>query len=185
VGRGSPADGTLNDGGSLGAIGRLRAVVARLGELEDGGGEAGRWFAARVAIYDVAGGRIAADVAFGLAPGPGCEGWWRIEARSRRDALLCEIARRFYVDEPSERRQAELIARRLARFHSGARLWRTGAIEELLHYVTAIGLATSARTVQRALAAGRLCQTLPAFSGTPVGLSRRHESPTKTAAADF
>jgi hypothetical protein len=168
------------DGGSVGAIARLRAVVARLGELEDGGGEAGRWFAEQLGVYDAAGGQITADVAFGVAPAPGQEGWWTLEARSKRDALLCELAARFYSGEPSARHRSDKISKRLRQFAAGARLWRPGTLEELLHYVTAIGLPTSARTVRRALRAGQL---LPAIDGPGGGVIQRHAE-TQTTAAD-
>lgn len=165
--------------GSLVAIGRLRAVVARLAELEDGGGEAGRWFAERLGVYDAARGRVTADLAFGLAPAPGQEGWWTLEARSKRDALLCELGARFYSGEPSERCRADKIAKRLGQFASGARLWRPGTIEELLFYIIAIGLPTSGRTVRRALRAGRL---LPAVVGPAGGLIQGDAAPQTTAA---
>src|ERR1700730_3900841 len=41
----------VRDGGSLVAIGRLRAVVAQLAELEDGGDAACQWFAERLGGY--------------------------------------------------------------------------------------------------------------------------------------
>jgi hypothetical protein len=161
---------------ALAALGRLRRLADRLLEHEDG--DAG-WFAAALMVYEAgAGDGVTLDRAFGLAPTPGQEGWWTSEARTRRDALLCEIAARFYVDEPSQRRQAEKIAQRLARFHSGARLWRPGTIEELLQYLR----PTSARTVRRALAAG---QPLPTFAGPEGGVPQRDvDAETQTAAAD-
>jgi hypothetical protein len=175
----------VGDGGSLVAIGRLRAVVARLAELEDGGGAAFQWFAERLAVCDIAGGRTTADVAFGLAPTPGHEGWWTSEKRTRRDALLCEIATRFYANEPSERCRADNIASRIARFASGARLWRPGTIEELLVYIMRTGPAPPARTIQRALAAGRRCQMLPAVAGTDSGVAQSDDQyATQTADAD-
>jgi hypothetical protein len=158
----------------------LRRLADRL--LEDEDGDAG-WFKAALMVYEAgAGDGVTLDRAFGVAPTPGHEGWWTSEARTRRDALLCEIAARFYAGEPSERRQAEKIAQRLARFHSGARLLRPGKIEELLHYVVAIGLPTSARTVRRALAAG---QPLPTVGGPEGGVPQRDvDVETQTAAAD-
>jgi hypothetical protein len=159
---------------ALVALGRLRRLADRLLEHEDG--DAG-WFKAALMVYEAgAGDGVTLDRAFGLAPTPGHEGWWTSEARTRRDALLCEIAARFYADEPSERRQAEKIAQRLARFHSGARLWRPGTIEELLHYLR----PTSARTVRRTLAAG---QPLPTVAGPEGGVPQR-DVEAKAAAAD-
>lgn len=161
-------------GESLAAIGRLRRLADALLKQKD---EDAAWFKAALMVYEAgAGDGVTLCRAFGLAPTPGQEGWWTSQAGTRRDALLCEIASRFYADEPSERRQAERIAQRLARFHSGARLWRPGTIEELLHYL----LPTSARTVRRALAAGR---PLPAVAGPQGGVSQR-DAQTQTAAAD-
>jgi hypothetical protein len=152
----------------------LRRFADRLLEHED---EDAGWFKAALMVYEAgAGDGVTLCRAFGLAPTPGQEGWWTREARTRRDALLCEIANRFYLDEPSERRKAEKIAQRLARFHSGARLWRPGTIEELLHYL----LPTSGRTVRRALAAGR---QLPAVVGPQGGVPQR-DVETEAAAAD-
>jgi hypothetical protein len=171
----------LSPSPALDALGRLRRLADRLLEHED---EDAAWFKAAMLAYEAgAGDGVTLCAAFGLAPLPGQVRWWTREARTRRDSLIRELARRFYRDEPSERRQADKIARRLARFASGARLWRPGTLEELLHYVVRLGLPTSARTVQRALAAGRLCQNLPAIAGTEAGVSQRHEPSTQTTAA--
>lgn len=164
---------------ALVALGRLRRLADRLLEHED---EDAAWFKAALMVYEAgAGEEVTLDRALGLAPTPGQEGWWTIEARTRRDALLREIARRFYAGELSERRGAAKIASPLGQFAGGARLWRPGTIEELLHYVVAIGLPTSERTVRRALAAGRL---LPAVAGPQSGASPP-DAETQTAAADY
>jgi hypothetical protein len=160
---------------ALVALDRLRRLADRLLEHED---EDAAWFKATLMIYEA--GEVTLDRALGLAPTPRQEGWWTVEARTRRDALLCEIASRFYAGELSERCRAAKIASRLGQFASGARLWRPGTIEELLHYVVAIGLPTSARTVRRALAAGRL---LGAVDGPQGGASQLDAEP-QTAAAD-
>jgi hypothetical protein len=160
------------------ALGRLRRLADRLLELDD---EDATWFKAAVMVYEAgAGDGVTLCSAFELKPTPGQEGFWTIEARARRDALLCEIAARFYADEPSESSRADKIESRLGQFAAGARLWRPGTLEELLHYVTAIGLPTSARTVRRALAAGR---RLPAIDGPDGAVIQRHAE-TQRATAD-
>jgi hypothetical protein len=91
--------------------------------------------------------------------------------RARRDDLLREMARRFYRDS---RRQAADIASRLTRFTAGARLWRPGSVEELCHLLTKDGPAPSARTIARALAAGRPCQMQPPVAVTGPGVFPTH-----------
>jgi len=169
-------------GESLAAIGRLRRLADALLKQKD---EDAAWFKAALMVYEAGDGDgVTLCRAFGLAPTPGRDGWRSSEARSKRDALLCEIARRFYTDEPSERCRAAKIASRLNQFAAGARLWRPGRIEELLFYVIAIGRPPSSRTVQRALATGRLCQTLAGVAGTAGGVIQRHETSPPRAAAD-
>jgi hypothetical protein len=113
---------------------------------------------------------LSLDKAMRLVPGDGGEKWWRTEDRKRRDMLLCGIARDFYSDEPSEWRQAELIADRLARFKTNVwpryRTWKrlpdryAGKIEERLFLVLKCdrddrgmirGNARGAKTIRRAL----------------------------------
>jgi len=160
-------------GESLAAIGRLRRLADALLKQKD---EDAAWFKAALMVYEAGDGDgVTLCRAFGLAPTPGRDGWRSSEARSKRDALLCEIVRRFYPDEASERCCAAKIASRLRQFAAGARLWRPGRLEELLHYVIAIGLPTSSRTVQRALATGRLCQALPRVAGTDAEVSKAHD----------
>jgi hypothetical protein len=152
---------------SLDNIARLRQLVARLVALED---EAASWLANGAAIYEAGAGEgVTLCRALGLAPGPGYEGWWTSEARARRGDLLREMARRFF---PYSRRQAADISTRLKRFTDGARLWRPGSIEELCHLLTKDGHTPSARTIARALAAGRPCQMLPSVAGTGPGVFR-------------
>ena len=61
---------------------------------------------------------LSLDQAFGLVPASGGEYWWRTEDRKRRDMLLAGIARDFFSDEPSEWRQAVLIADKLDSFRT-------------------------------------------------------------------
>jgi hypothetical protein len=87
--------------GSLAAIGRLRRLADALLKQKD---EDAAWFKAALMVYEAgAGDGVTLCRAFGLAPTPGRDGWRSSEARSKRDALLCEIARRFYPAEASER----------------------------------------------------------------------------------
>src|SRR5271155_4207413 len=71
------------------AITRLREVVARLAELEDGGGEAGRWFVNVMIEYQSGAHlRLRLDEAAGLIPKPGHNWWWEAEKLQRRDEYL-------------------------------------------------------------------------------------------------
>jgi hypothetical protein len=155
---------------SLDNIARLRRLVVRLLALED---ESASWLANGAAVYEAGVGEgVTLCRALGLAPGPGQEGWWTSEARARRGDIIREMARRFY---PESRRQGADIASRVTRFSNGARLWRPGSIEELCHLLTKDGHTPSLRTVQRTLAAGRPCQTLPAVAGAGPGVFPTHD----------
>jgi hypothetical protein len=129
------------------------------------------WFISFLANLE-AGARfgLTADQAMGLTPGDGGEKWWRTEDRQRRDELLPAIARDFFADEPSEPRQAALIAKKFVAFK--ATVWPryrhlrrlpdryAGKIEERLFAVckldraedgTIRGNAPGKRTIRRAL----------------------------------
>ena len=113
---------------------------------------------------------LSLDKAMRLVPGDGGEKWWRTEDRKRRGMLLAGIARDFFSDEPSEWRQALLIANRSAGFK--ITVWPryrhlrrlpdryTGTIEERMFLVLKCdrddrgmirGNAPGARTIRRAL----------------------------------
>lgn len=157
------------------AIARLRAHVAYLAELPDGGGETGGWLCGVVAEYEV-GARLGVrlDELVGLLPGPGRESWHRIEDRAQRDAWLRDLAQEMFVDGPSLRRQpmAKEIARQLLRYETSA--WRhdqqflappsgCSRIRAIQFRVLKInGTAPSWQTVERAL--GRRRATKPRFS---------------------
>jgi hypothetical protein len=123
----------------------------------------------------------------GLAPRPGESPWYAIEALLRRDSLLLQLRRRFYTDEPSERQQAQKIASRIVRYEAGPwirdRVWKSppaqyaGKAEALMFAILKAGRAPSARTVQRVLAAGRVCHELLGFGGTPLPVASEHEEP--------
>ncbi len=129
------------------------------------------WFISRFADYEAgAPFGLSTDQAFGLVPGSGGEKWWRTENRQRRDELLPAIARDFFADEPSEPRQAVLIAKRFVGFKRS--VWPryrhrkrlpdryAGKLEELLFAVCKLdrddrgmirGNAPGAKTIRRAL----------------------------------
>jgi hypothetical protein len=154
----------------LSHIDRLRQLASRLAEIDD---PDAAWISGSLAVYEAGASEgVTLCRALGIAPAPGQEGWWTREGRIRRDTLLCEMGCRFYTDEPSETKQAIKINKRLKRFVNGARQWRPGTVEELCHYLTTEdGKAPSVRTIQRALAAGRACQMLPAIDGTQSDVS--------------
>jgi hypothetical protein len=147
----------------LSPINRLRQLASRLAEIDD---PDAAWISGSLAVYEAGSSEgVTLCRALGIAPAPGQEGWWTVEARAQRDAILCEMRRRFYASEPSETQQAIKMARRIGRFTASARQWQPGTIEELCHYITKAGPVPSVRTIQRALAAGRACQMLPAIDG--------------------
>jgi hypothetical protein len=153
----------------LSHIDRLRQLASRLAEIDD---RDAAWISGSLAVYEAGASEgVTLCRALGIAPAPGQEGWWTVEARAQRDAILCEMARRFYTGESSETQQAIKMARRIGRFTAGARQWQPGTIEELCHYITKGGPVPSVRTIQRALAAGRACQMLPAIDGMRSGIS--------------
>jgi hypothetical protein len=113
----------VRDGGPIAAIGRLREVATLVAELEDGGGEAGRWLLNLVAEYS-SGARLGLrlDELAGLIPQPGHDNWWQIEDLQHRDELLRGVADRWFAAELSRRRQAAAIAKALRPY--GTTAWR-------------------------------------------------------------
>jgi hypothetical protein len=161
---------------SITAVDDLRWVAALLVEH---GGERGARVARRIGTYLAgAAGGLGLDLAMELAPRPGESPWYEIEMLALRDSLICRFAHRFYADEPSERQQAQKIATSIGNYEAGAwirdRVWKSpppqyaGKAEALMFAILKAGRAPSARTVQRVLAASRVCHELPAFGGTPL-----------------
>lgn len=98
------------------AITHLRAVLqaARCGEPLPP--DAAGWLLAGGTRYIAAaeaGNAVGLDVALGLGR-PGRHGWWTVEARKRRDALLRELRQRQYphLDDGEAARQIATLARR-------------------------------------------------------------------------
>ena len=76
------------------AADRLRRLAVAAPKL----GDDGAWLAQALARYlDEAPHGLALDHAFGLAPGPGGEPWWRTEARQRRDNAIRAMATLHFV----------------------------------------------------------------------------------------
>lgn len=146
------------------AVDDLRFLAALALEY---GGARGATLARRIGDY-MAGARdgVKLDQALGLSPGLGETPWWTAELRAQRDALLVEIAERFFANESSVRRRAAGIMRRIARYEAGAwqrdKLWKSapeqydGKLEALLFALLKLRLPLSVRTVQRTLAAARV-----------------------------
>jgi hypothetical protein len=169
----------------LTSIDLLRHIAVLLAEHDDGDA---RRFRTIIAEYE-AGARygLQIDELIGLTPLPGQSPWYAIEMLALRDSLLLQLQRTFHADEPSERQQAKKIATRIGRYEAGPwirdRVWKSppaqyaGKAEALMFAILKAGRAPSSRTVQRALAAGRVCHELPSFDGTPFPASSEHEEP--------
>jgi len=153
------------------AITRLREVVARLAELEDGGGEAGRWFVNVMIEYQSGAHlRLRLDEAAGLIPKPGHNWWWEAEKLQRRDEYLREIARRFCAPA-GRRRLKDQIIEYLEKYEAGR--WKRdkpfklppeayrGTVQELLFYVLKCGPAPGPRAIERAVSG---CPAVPKSS---------------------
>jgi hypothetical protein len=96
----------------LAAIDRLRLAVARLIDSAPPGDDLAAWFADAVARYEQ-------GAALGLTLGraldlervSGARPWWQTETLRRRDALIRELAGRYFPGLPA-RAQARAIRRR-------------------------------------------------------------------------
>jgi hypothetical protein len=145
------------------AISRLRGLALRLIERED---PDAAWFARSLSLYE--GGDTSFDAAFGLpAPARYRSGM----ARRQRDALLVEMASRFFAAE-SNRQRALKIGKTIRRFAGGSQRWRPGEISELCAYVLRVCPPPSVRTVERALSGtvptvGTVIRGGEALSGAP------------------
>jgi len=143
------------------AIERLRAVAARLGELDDGGGEAGLWFARVLGTYEASQPYQRFDEVAGLISEHGEPSWRQIERRDRRDRLIAALARDFFA---AEQRLGDFLCPtsvRQLRYEASA--WRRdrqlkrppehyrGRPKERLFLILKCGEAPGERTIRRVL----------------------------------
>ncbi|HJU18591.1 MAG TPA: hypothetical protein VJ770_19235 [Stellaceae bacterium] len=155
------------------AIRQLRTVAARLSELPDQGGEDGTWFVARLAEYE-SGARhgMRFDELLGLIPGAGGETWWAAENRERRNALLQEIATRFFPGKALSCQAKEIAKERNEYERSAWRRHRTfrdppasvrGTVRELLFWMLKCGgPSLSEERIRRILKAGHQTPSIAA-----------------------
>ncbi len=106
--------------GSTG-ISLLRAIVALIAALPDGGGVPGQNFAAAVAAYENgAAAGIELGECFGLKPSAG-PAWWTKEARRKRASLIIDLDQlMFPADRPRQHGRALKIAQRLQQYETAA-----------------------------------------------------------------
>ncbi len=83
------------DSPALTAVDRLRKLIPA---LDDGDADQ-QWLAGGLARYlsDAERG-LSLELALDLSPAPGQAAWWTQEAAQARDAVLCEMAMRFWPD---------------------------------------------------------------------------------------
>ena len=145
------------------SIDRFRELAMLLVDLDNGGGDVGRWFANRLATYE-AGARdgLSFDQAAGLVPKAGQDKWWQVEDRAERDRLLQVVARRWYATEPSRRQQAIKIATELRNYEASAwirdRVYADppetsrGTVRDAQFRLLRLGKAPKPRTIEGILA---------------------------------
>jgi hypothetical protein len=116
-------------GARLTGIALLRDVIALLAALPDGGGETGARFAGSLAAYEAGAAEgVTLDACLDLVPPAGGVGWWTVERRQRRAALILELDRLMFpsLPRPSRYARARAIATRLRRFGSSASAKQAG-----------------------------------------------------------
>jgi hypothetical protein len=152
-------------------VARLRCLAARFAVEARADG---LWFAQQLAIYESGAPHgLSFDEVIGLTPSAGCRPWWQVERRARRDALIREVADKFFPGLPN-RRCAAVMSERLDRYQATSwrsdRVWRSPPaaracrVDGLFFALLKLGQPLSPRVIERALG---VRHEHPHFRGAP------------------